>query len=149
MSAIKEIKRFATDRDINKMQFHQDNYSANVVEELLELIMINVPREQRPELKRRWGKFRKTWERDFFEIPEEPVTLEMIEHEQIDAMADVIVFSMTEIMKKGYDPELVLQETAKEINSRTGTMIDGKFEKDLSKEAKAKWYKADYTNCKM
>ena len=33
----------------------------------------------------------------------------------------------------------------KEINSRVGGMVNGKFEKDLSPEAQANWYKADYS----
>jgi len=36
-----------------------------------------------------------------------------------------------------------------EINSRVGTLVDGKFEKDLSDEAKANWYKADYALAKI
>jgi len=51
-------------------------------------------------------------------------------------------------MKLGYEPECVLNEVAKEINSRVGSIIDGKFIKDKSPEARAKWYKADYEKCK-
>lgn len=50
----------------------------------------------------------------------------------------------------GYDYQACLEETIKEISSRTGrwdTSIS-KFVKDTSEEAKAKWYKANYSNCK-
>ena len=40
------------------------------------------------------------------------------------------------------------QEAAKEINSREGIMINGKFEKYVDNASKAKWYKANYTICK-
>jgi len=53
-------------------------------------------------------------------------------------------------MKLGYDPEKVLQEVAEEINSRVGSIIDGKFEKLLpGEEGYVKPYKADFTNCKI
>ena len=43
-----------------------------------------------------------------------------------------------------------MQETIKEISSRTGKYDDEakKWIKDTSDEAKAKWYKADYSKCK-
>jgi len=51
-------------------------------------------------------------------------------------------------MKLGYHPGMVLEEISKEINSRVGEMVEGKFTKDTSEEAKANWYKADFTKCK-
>ena len=72
-------------------------------------------------------------------------------HEMIDALADIVVFSCTELVKLGYNPDKVLQETYKEINSRIGSWntADDKWKKDTSPEAKAKWYKANYENCKL
>ena len=67
----------------------------------------------------------------------------------VDAYSDVIVFAVGALMKLGYDPEKALLETAKEINSRVGEMVDGKFEKDLSPEAKTNWYKADYSKASL
>lgn len=50
----------------------------------------------------------------------------------------------------GFDYFECMQETIKEINSRTGKYDDKakKWIKDTSDEAKAKWYKADYSKCK-
>ena len=76
-------------------------------------------------------------------------TVECNVDEQIDALADIAVFALGDIMKLGYNPEKVLLEVAKEINSREGTFIDGKFQKDKSPEAQAKWYKADFSGCKL
>lgn len=64
--------------------------------------------------------------------------------EVIDALADIIVFATGGIAKLGYNPSAVMDEVFQEINSRTGTLVDGKFVKDLN----AKKYKADFTNCK-
>ena len=46
----------------------------------------------------------------------------------------------------GFDFEIAMLETIKEISSRTGTYdeVSKKWVKDESDEAKAKWYKADY-----
>ena len=51
----------------------------------------------------------------------------------------------------GYDFYKCMMETIQEINSRTGHYDEsiGKFVKDTSDEAKAKWYKADYNTCKL
>lgn len=46
----------------------------------------------------------------------------------------------------GYNFEIAMLETIKEISSRTGTYNEAtkKWEKDLSDEARAKWYSANY-----
>ena len=63
--------------------------------------------------------------------------------EIVDAFADIIVFATGAIAKLGYDPEKVMDEVLKEIESRTGKMIDGKFVKDPS----PKMYKANFSKC--
>lgn len=55
------------------------------------------------------------------------------------------------IERLGYDPYQCMLETIKEISSRTGTYNEaiGKWVKDKSPEAMAKWHKADYEGCKI
>jgi predicted HAD superfamily Cof-like phosphohydrolase len=65
--------------------------------------------------------------------------------EIVDAFADIIVFSTGAIIKNGYDPEKVMDEVLKEIESRTGKIIDGKFVKDTD----VKMYKAKFSECLM
>lgn len=80
------------------------------------------------------------------EIAGDIVTPDYFDEEKIvDAFADIIVFSTGVIAKLGYNPDSVMNEVYKEINSRTGTMIDGKFVKD----PEATKYIADFTNCKL
>lgn len=67
----------------------------------------------------------------------------------IDALCDVIVYAVGGIKKLGYDPNVALDETLKEIESREGKLVEGKFVKDLSEDAKNKWYKADYSKAKV
>ncbi len=63
----------------------------------------------------------------------------------LDAWADIIVFATGAIAKLGYDPSKVMDEVYKEINSRTGKMIDGKFVKDTD----AVLYQADFSECAL
>tara|TARA_B100000508_G_scaffold113035_1_gene91543 strand:+ start:3467 stop:3865 length:399 start_codon:yes stop_codon:yes gene_type:complete len=62
----------------------------------------------------------------------------------VDAWADIIVFATGAMVKLGYDPSKVMDEVYKEINSRTGKMVDGKFVKD----PEAKLYEANIKSCK-
>lgn len=51
----------------------------------------------------------------------------------------------------GFNFEIAMLETIKEISSRTGSYNESakKWVKDTSPEAKAKWYKADYNKAKV
>lgn len=71
------------------------------------------------------------------------------EDEIIDALADMIVIATGTIYKLGYDTDKVMDEVIKEISSRTGSLNaeTGKWEKDKSEEAQAKWYKANFHSC--
>jgi len=67
----------------------------------------------------------------------------------IDALCDIRVFTVGAITKAGYDVDTAMIETIKEIESRKGSIKNGKFVKDKSPEAQAKWYKADYNKAKI
>ena len=145
MNVFALVNKFFTDRKLNENEFKTLDYQANVLEELLELDGYDVTKENRPNLKKA------------FEIYIDTLLMggvitkvaEPTETDKIDAINDVIVFSLDGLLKLGYNSEMTLAEVAKEINSREGSIIDGKFEKDLSEKAKAKWYKADFTSCKI
>lgn len=62
----------------------------------------------------------------------------------VDAMADIIVFATGAIAKTGHNPSRVMNEVIKEICSRTGSLVEGKFVKDPL----AKKYTADFSVCK-
>lgn len=51
----------------------------------------------------------------------------------------------------GYNFEIAMLETIKEISSRTGSYNEAtkKWEKDLSDEARKKWHRADYQKAKI
>jgi hypothetical protein len=59
--------------------------------------------------------------------------------------------SFQKMVTMGYDPEKVMDEVIKVLESRTGEWdnANGKFQKDTSPEAQAKWYTADYESCKL
>jgi len=75
-----------------------------------------------------------------------PVT----EDEKVDALCDIIVIATGELLKLGYDPQLAMAETLREINSRTGAFNkeSGKWEKYKTPEAQALWYTAAYGTTK-
>ena len=74
---------------------------------------------------------------------------EPTDEDKVDGYADIVVFCIGAIMKLGYNPKIILEEVGKEINSRAGQMLNGKFTKYKSQEAVAKWYKADFTKAKL
>ena len=148
VQSIPQIERFQVDRGLDKKEYYAINEHINIVEELFESIGFDVPKEHRPKLELEWMDFTTSM------VDKNIATRDMSNKEPVtdvakaDAYADVIVFAVGALLKLGFRPEAVLLEVGKEINSREGSMVNGKFEKDLSDEAKAKWYKADFTNCK-
>ncbi len=135
--ALDEIIRFQTDRGLDKKEYTALNENASIVEELFESNGFDIDKKDRPELKKDWTRF-------LGSIPYAKKVKTFTKAMMVDAYCDIVVFAIGAILKLGYDPTKALIEAGKEINSREGTMVDGKFEKDLSPEAKAKWYKADY-----
>lgn len=73
------------------------------------------------------------------------------EHEEVDALDDIIVVATGELYKKGYDADKTMDETIKEISSRRGKINPhtGKFEKFLDDQSTNMWYKAKYDKCKL
>ncbi len=136
-NAVTEITRFQTDRDLHTKEFDTVNENANIAEEMLEAHGYDVDKADRPKLKMDWRAF-------FGSLKYTKKVKNLTKAMIVDAYCDIVVFAIGAILKLGYDPEKALLEVAKEINSREGSMVDGKFEKDLSPEAQAKWYKADY-----
>jgi len=138
--SIKEIMRFQSERQLDKQPYDWSNEGVNIVEEMLEAKGYDIPKDQRGFLRGIVDYIRArtatnpaiTW-------------LRPTEHDIVDAHGDQIVFNVGALMKLGYDPEKVLVEVAKEINSRKGAMVAGKFEKDKT----AKTYKANFTGCKL
>lgn len=142
--AIEEIIRFQTDRQLDKMDYLWMNESASTLEELFEQKGYNVPKESRPALKAILHKAERMLQTNPDISHQEPT-----EHDIVDGVCDEIVFAIGKLLKLGYDPFKALEQAAKEINSRVGTLVEGKFEKDLSPEAKANWYKADFSEAKQ
>ena len=130
--SIDGIIKFQKDRLLDKQQFNFETEVLHILEELVEMLGYE-SLYAREKAKTIYQHFRNY----------EPVEKEKL----VDAFADIIVFSIGSIMKLGYEPRCVLNEVSKEINSRVGSIVDGKFIKDKSPEAKSKWYKADYKRC--
>jgi len=76
-------------------------------------------------------------------------TVEHTPEQVVDAAGDIIVFATGLIRKMGYDVDKTMEEVLREIESRRGTIIEGKFVKDKSQAAQALWYKANFSNAKL
>lgn len=73
------------------------------------------------------------------------VQCEVSEELIADSLADIIVYATGAIAKLGYNPSRVMEEVYREINSRAGTLVDGKFVKD----PEAIQYVADFSICRL
>ena len=144
---LNKLAVFQTDRDLHKQTFEPMNEATNIVEEVLESLLYDVPREQRANLKEEFIEFIMLLEKKGIvsSVARNGVTDEHREHLRVDSYFDMMTFSVGALMKLGYNPIGVVDEGSKEINSRVGSIIDGKFQKDLSHEAVADWYDANYT----
>ena len=81
-------------------------------------------------------------------------------HEMLDALADLIVIAAGEMVKLGFNPELCLKQTVKEISSReqcpdqaaswaTGDRMPGEKWLKNPKQDQTTLYSADYSTCKL
>ena len=81
-------------------------------------------------------------------------------HEMIDALADLIVIAAGEMVKLGFNPELCLKQTVKEISSReqcpdqaaswaNGDHMPGEKWLKNPKQDPATIYSADYSTCRL
>ena len=141
MNVIDELLRFQTDRKLHEREYDWTVEATNIVEELLEALGVNDRNVAILSVGDMMLRVQEKQEQGLIKPP--------TEHEQVDAFADVIVFAIGAITKLGYNPTYVLEQVSKEINSRKGEIIDGKFVKDKSIEAKAQWYKSNFKHCKL
>ena len=131
---IREIERFQKDRLLDRQIFDFKVEVINILEELVEMTGIQS------------ASARKIAEEIFKNYFKSKIIAN--NYALVDCFNDIRVFSIGAIMKLGYDPKCTLLEVSKEINSRVGEIVDGKFIKDKSPEAQANWYKADFVGCK-
>ena len=68
----------------------------------------------------------------------------------VELLIRIVVCAKAQLEQLGYNFLIAMDETLKEIHSRTGAMneVTGKWEKFKTEEAKALWYKADYSKAK-
>lgn len=141
---MKELIRFQTDRGLDNKPFDLQNEVANIFEELLEAGGLDVAKANRPQLKEKLREFIKSLMDSGIATSQHDVVSNF---DQVDAFADIITFATGAILKLGHNPWIAIEECGKEINSRVGSMVDGKFEKDLSMSHL--WYKADYSKSEL
>lgn len=69
----------------------------------------------------------------------------------INTVTELVSTSFEEVTSLGFEPKCAFNETLLEINSRVGSTNSetGKWTKDNSPEAQAKWYKANFNLCEL
>ena len=144
MRPIQEIIKFQEDRELDKQPYNWSNEAKNVLEEVCEADGMDIPKELRSTIFDPMLQHMRVLVETITGVRTKQPSVE----DRVDAHVDQIVFNIGAIMKLGYDPEIALQEGAKEINSREGEMVNGKFEKYLGKKYTSRWYKADYSKAK-
>jgi predicted HAD superfamily Cof-like phosphohydrolase len=145
MRPIQAIMKFQTDRELDKQLYSWRNEAKNVLEEICEADGMDIPKEHRSAV---FDPILQHMRALVYNITGLKKCATPSVEDRVDAHADQIVFNIGAILKLGYDPEIVLQEVAKEINSRKGEMSNGKFEKYLGEKHTSQWYKADYSKAK-
>ena len=150
MNALQELERFQTDRLLHKNTFDLRIATMNILEELYEAHGIG-DNKDRILASKTYDLILKNIQACYnFTNEDSGITIsEPTVEDQVDAFCDIQVFAGGEIGKLGYSNEQCLIEVGKEINSRTGEIVNGKFEKYKTEEAMAKWYKADFSGCKL
>ena len=131
MEIINRIVKWNEERLLDKQEFNLKIESTHILEELIEAQSKFIDSDKARKLANQlYG---------FLQIHDEKD-----EKDIVDAFADIIVYATGSILKLGYEPTKVMDEVLKEIESRTGKIVNGKFVKDNKKTM----YKADFTKCK-
>jgi len=152
MNVLQEMARFQIERGLHKRKFDLGRTSMYIIEELLEAhgvhedkdkLMTNAVYAHMAKL----VGYLKTGNSAY--DAEKVYWLKNTHNEDVDAFCDIQEFACGAVMQQGYDNEKALEEMTKEINSREGSIYEGKFVKFEDDEAKAKWYKANYENARI
>lgn len=153
LNPIAQMKKFQLDRGLHKMEFDNLAETNLVLEEIFESFGFDLPKENREALTNSFKQWMTTLHnnkvimQDSSKIDEEGnVNWE----ESVDSTCDQIVFLIGKLMKLKVDPELALLQVSQEINSRKGSIQDGKFTKfKEGEEGYEPTYTADYSACKV
>ena len=145
MNIIKRIVEWNKERQLDKLGFNKKNETTLLLEELLEMHGYEVTKDKRNQLYQLFQEF--MWNAEEKGVLRKQINIDA--DYEIDALCDIVVVAVGSILKKGYNPGCAMDETLKEIESRVGKIIDGKFVKDTSEKAKRNWYKAFYEKCKL
>ncbi|MDD3693986.1 MAG: hypothetical protein PHC89_01165 [Candidatus Pacebacteria bacterium] len=124
-----KIKKWNKERLLHKVPFDHTREASFIIEELLEST----------------GTYDSVTARTLAENYAKEIISTSAESKEaiLDSFADIVVFAVGTMVKLGYDPAKVMEEVFKEIDSRKGTVINGKFVKDPN----AKRYTADFSQC--
>ena len=129
-NVLEEMIRFQTDRGLDKQEFNLKKCVINILSEIYEIYGFSGKSGE--------AKAEELFETEFYKYLN-PTNDKVV----LDSLFDISEFSLGDIMKLGYNPIIVCEEGAKHINSGTGEIIDGKFQK------KGRDYEPNYDRAKL
>ena len=129
-NVLEEMIRFQTDRGLDKQEFNLKKCVINILSEIYEMYGFSGKSGE--------AKAEELFETEFYKYLN-PTNDKVV----LDSLFDISEFSLGDIMKLGYNPIIVCEEGAKHINSGTGEIIDGKFQK------KERDYEPNYDRAKL
>jgi predicted HAD superfamily Cof-like phosphohydrolase len=124
------IKQWNEDRGLLARGFDLRKESSFILEELIEMLY-DIPSIEANEIA--------------LDIIDDMPIVHNSVNDKVDAFCDIIVFATGALYKLGIDADKAMDENLKEIEDRTGSIVEGKFIKDI----KVKPYKANYNKCKL
>lgn len=136
--------RYRSERGMSNQKFDMEVFFRKTLEEDFELQ--GYPKEFAKQFARELSSYWITWRTAHSKVPD---NIDDTEDCKIDALADGIMFRLEAIEQLGYDADKVIGETLKEIHSRRGEIIDGKFEKFMDEKSQSLWEQADYNSCRF
>lgn len=147
-TVLESLARFQSDRSLDKQPFDLKVATLNILEELLEAHGVG-DNNNRDCVKYLYQYIEEEVEaaKNGHQVDGVTYADPTVEN-QVDAFCDIEVFAGGDVGKLGYNNEKCLREVSKEINSRVGEMVEGKFTKFKTEEAMANWYIADFSICK-
>jgi hypothetical protein len=145
---IEEMMLYQSERGLDKLEYNPLNEASMVFEEILESLGYNLDKSNREVLKNKLLTFMNNLyvENIITELDKSEYT----GHNRIDPHLDQIELNIGAIMKLDYAVSASILEMAKEIRSRKGEIINGKFEKFTKDDPRYEEpYKADYSKTKL
>ena len=150
-SVFDDYLEFSKKNNLDKLKFEQRIFLRKIHEEIFELIGYDSHHSKSMAIRR--AEIDDDFSKEPKAITESGKTVDVKIFKNsftiADALCDIINFCLEGLLQNGFNPEIAMRETIKEILSRDGELVNGKFTKFTDEKSMAKWYKADYHKARL